>query len=427
MASISRESNGRRTIQFIAGDGRRRSIRLGKVSQRIAEETRVKVEALSAAAVAGLSWDAETAKWVAGLLPVLADKLAAVGLIPKRRERHAHRLGDFLAAYIGRRTDVKPSTHRNLKICMARLTEFFGEEKNLQDINSGDADDFLVFLRERYANGTAGRTVRRAKQFFRAAVRKRLILENPFADVKPPSEVNESREFFVSLEAAYKVLDACPDAEWRLLFALSRFGGMRCPSEHLALKWTDVNWETDRFRVTSPKTAHHEGKGERLVPIFPELRPYLEEAFDLAPEGTVHVINRYRDTNSNLRTQLNRIIRRAGMDPWPKLWQNQRSTRETELAEDWPLHVVCDWLGNSPRIANKHYLQTTEEHFQRAAKSGALSVENALHNPVQQPAATSRMVSHSDDNTLQTCDLMRNDSTECETMPEGGTPRVGLE
>ena len=34
MASITRESNGRRTIQFVCGDGKRRSIRLGKVSQR---------------------------------------------------------------------------------------------------------------------------------------------------------------------------------------------------------------------------------------------------------------------------------------------------------------------------------------------------------------------------------------------------------
>jgi hypothetical protein len=53
MASISREPNGRKTIQFVAGDGRRRSIRLGKVSQRIAEEIKVRVEALLAAAVSG--------------------------------------------------------------------------------------------------------------------------------------------------------------------------------------------------------------------------------------------------------------------------------------------------------------------------------------------------------------------------------------
>ena len=34
-------------------------------------------------------------------------------------------------------------------------------------------------------------------------------------------------------------------------------------------------------------------------------------------------------------------------------------------------------MGNSPKVAQKHYLQVTEEHF-----------EKAVQNPVQQPAAT---------------------------------------
>ena len=50
----------------------------------------------------------------------------------------------------------------------------------------------------------------------------------------------------------------------------------------------------------------------RIVPIFPELRPYLLEAFEQAEVGAEYVIARYRTTNINLRTQLNRIISRAG-------------------------------------------------------------------------------------------------------------------
>ena len=68
----------------------------------------------------------------------------------------------------------------------------------------------------------------------------------------------------------------------------------------------------------------------------------------------------------NLRTQLLRIIAKAGLTPWPKLFQNLRSTRETELAENNPLHVVVAWLGNSQLIAAKHYLQVTDEHFTQA-------------------------------------------------------------
>jgi integrase len=53
--------------------------------------------------------------------------------------------------------------------------------------------------------------------------------------------------------------------------------GIRCPSELLPLTWNDVNWERDRFLVHSPKTEHYEGGAERWMPIFPELRPYLED------------------------------------------------------------------------------------------------------------------------------------------------------
>lgn len=99
----------------------------------------------------------------------------------------------------------------------------------------------MIWLKGRYANGTAGRAANRAKEFFRAAVRRKLISESPFADAKAPRQVNEARKFYVTLDVAHNVLDACSDAEWRLRFALSRFGGLRCPSGHLVLSWTDVD------------------------------------------------------------------------------------------------------------------------------------------------------------------------------------------
>jgi len=160
----------------------------------------------------------------------------------------------------------------------------------------------------------------------------------------------------------------------------------RCPSEHLALTWGDVDWEAGRIRVRSPKTEHHEGKSERVMPLFAELRPYLAAvrdellAGDFDPKHTPMskqpVITRYRDTNANLRTQLQKIIRRAGLKPWPKLFQNLRATRATELADQYPAHVAADWLGHSTTIADKHYRQTTAEHFAKA-------IGEAVQNPVQ--------------------------------------------
>ncbi len=44
MASIAREKNGNRRILFVAPDGKRPTIRLGKVSLRAAEAVKFRVE-----------------------------------------------------------------------------------------------------------------------------------------------------------------------------------------------------------------------------------------------------------------------------------------------------------------------------------------------------------------------------------------------
>jgi hypothetical protein len=36
--------------------------------------------------------------------------------------------------------------------------------------------------------------------------------------------------------------------------------------------------------------------------------------------------------------------------------------------KEFPVHVVCAWLGNTPRVALKHYAQVTDEDFQKATR-----------------------------------------------------------
>ena len=70
--------------------------------------------------------------------------------------------------------------------------------------------------------------------------------------------------------------------------------------------------------------------------------------------------------DKNLGTTFKKIIARAGVDVWPKPFQKLRSSRQTELEQDYPTYVVCKWLGNTPMVANKHYLTVTENHFVEA-------------------------------------------------------------
>ena len=157
---------------------------------------------------------------------------------------------------------------------------------------------------------------------------------------------------------------------------------MKTLDDLLAAAAADLQHAVERV----PTASRFEGRDSRVIPLFPELSEPLEALWELAEAGTVHVINRYRSTNANLRTQLLRIIGRAGLKSWPKLFQNLRSSRETELAETLPLHVVCSWLGNTALVAAKHYLPLTDDHFAQA-----VSATCALQNPVQQTAVMPRI------------------------------------
>ncbi len=198
-----------------------------------------------------------------------------------------------------------------------------------------------------------------------------MIAENPFSELKGISaKANKEKLFFVTREMATKVLDECPNNERRLIFALARYGGLRCPSELVGLRWRDVDWAGQRLTIHAPKTEHHDGGGVRVIPIFTEMREYLDQAWEDADDGAQFVIANpvYRDPKANLRTHFIRIVKRAGVEPWPKLFQNLRSTRETELAENYPLHVACAWIGNTKTVAIKHYLQVTDSHFAKATE-----------------------------------------------------------
>lgn len=158
----------------------------------------------------------------------------------------------------------------------------------------------------------------------------------------------------------------------RLLLALSRWAGLRTPSEQRVLTWADIDWENSRFNVNSPKT------GPRLVPIFHELMPYLRERFEAAIDGDVLVLpSMEKHGDSAFSKRIERTVEKLGLERWPRTFHNLRSSRQTELTERFPSHVVAAWLGNSVQTADKHDLKVLSSHF-----------EQAMQNPMQQVPAT---------------------------------------
>lgn len=387
------------SIRFTDADGKPRKMATDLSNEKKARDILSHVEALLDAEKSGRRLDSLTAEWLTRIGPALSKRLANAGLIELRDgSSDSTTLGVFVAGFIKARTDVKAGTSMIYSHAQRNLLNFFGTDRALDSINAGDADEFSIWLRRRKPDGeglaeaTARRRIKTAKQFFRTAIRKGLVEKNPFDGLGGVIKSNKARMHFVTREDANAVLEACPDNEWRLIFALSRFGGLRTPSEHNGLRWSDVDWARGRFLVHSPKTERHEGGESRSVPIFPELRPHLEKAFEEATEGAEFVLSRYRH-QANLRTRFRKIVKRACLKPWPKLFHNLRSTRQTELSKDFAVHLVCYWLGNKAAIAQEHYLQITDADFARASASygseiGTSFGTSGFGNPMQ-GAATS--------------------------------------
>lgn len=378
MSSVYKQGN---SYVLQVGVGRLRQVRrLGDLTRDGANTVEHHVEQIERSRKAAVSLPAATATWLGEITDDLHEKLAALGLVaPRSRPDNGGiptTIGRLWDDFFVRRPDLKKWTRSNLEQTKLRCVEFF-KLKPAAAITQGDAKDFRRWLVEKkYSPATVSGFVNKTRQLFNDAIDHGLLNANPFRKVGGGSQVNEERRFFVSREAVERVMNKAPNDDWKLLIALGRYGGLRIPSEVVGLKISDIDLERGRITIASPKTEK-QGKSKRVIPLWPELRPLIENVLKKASPNQTRLLP-FILPGYNPHTQFVRLIERAGLNPWPKVWQNLRSTRETELLKDFPIHVVCGWIGNTERIARRHYLQTTEADFdkavgvQRAARSAAI-------------------------------------------------------
>lgn len=424
MASIGWEGK-RARILFRDSAGKQQTLRLGECQKPEARTALAAVGHLVIAKRHNGVPHPDAVRWLDGIDDVLYSRVVALGLCQPRADAAVVTLGGLLAAFFAG-VDVKPATLVRMRQAEAALVGHFTKERDVATIGEADADEWRAGLvKAGYAPATISRTVLYARQVFRWGMRRGMTSGNPFAELKAGSQTNTARSVFVSRESIAKVIDAAPDAEWRLLIALSRYAGLRVPSEALALRWSDVDWEHNRLTVRSPKTEHHEGKGERIIPLFPEIREHLQAVFDAAPVGSVNVIGRYRK-GANLNPHFRRIIKRAGLAPWDRTWHNLRASRQTELAATFPLGTACAWMGNTKAIAAGHYLQVTDADWARATDTS-----EAASSPATNPATQARPSGPSASEPKTQNPQNQHDLVEvgvpCETVESGPMGSPGLE
>ncbi|TVQ63030.1 MAG: hypothetical protein EA378_03065 [Phycisphaerales bacterium] len=367
MASITTRPGGSRFISFVAPGGERRHITLGQVQKRYAEAVKVRVEDLASAAIHGHPPTDDTARWVKSIDERLYEKLAAVALLPNRED---DTLGGAITAYIEAREDeLKPESLRKLRQTEAKLLAFFDAGTPLRKLTGADAAAWRKSLKDLGLSEAAIKThCGNAKSLLADAVRRKLIEDNPFAELKSgPTASGYTR--YVTPEEIEAVIDACPDAEWRLLFGLARYAGLRIPSESHGLTWADVDFDRARLTVRSPKTERYAGHERRVVPITPRLMALIQDRFETAPEGEAPLV--MVGSSGAVVRRVRKLCAKAEVEPWDRLWQTLRSSCEKQWAMHFPQYAVSKWIGHSIVVSGRHYANAVpDELYERARSQG---------------------------------------------------------
>ena len=375
MASISADKNGTLRSQFSGADNRRKTLRLGKCSKRDAEIVRARVELLLAAQLLGTSPEPDTLRWLANTHPKLRDRLVRVGLVvgvsvPRATKKIT--LHTFINDYIAERSkSVKPSTRLTWQVASDSIFRALGKDLSIHHVNAAHAQKWIDTMR---GDGLKPTTIHKrlqfGKQFLNHAVAAKVIAINPWSSVKMarPKVVSNVEVERSTIDRLMLVMDQ----RWRSIVALARYGGMRCPSEVLSIRWEQIDWEESSMTVPSPKTEHISGGASRTCPLFRELRavlePYRKNSGFIVDADDLRAKASGLDgwATANLRSGLIDYMKRAGVTPWARLFHSMRASRQTELEKDFGLAAACAWLGNTQSVAKQHYLLVTSEAWKKA-------------------------------------------------------------
>ena len=201
-------------------------------------------------------WRMKRCKWLCGVDDVLHGKLADKALVQPRSATTDSTLGPFIDRYVERRTDVKPASKEVWRQGKLGLIEFFGAERRIATITPGMADDYkqklIATMKKSRAQNPATKSHRRKTMLASMTVRKRL----QFAKMIFRAAVRHQADRFESVRRRWHRRRRCPIGSGSSrrtkpkscsrpvrrakiggsIIALSRYGGMRCPSEVLSLK-----------------------------------------------------------------------------------------------------------------------------------------------------------------------------------------------
>ncbi len=371
--------NGRQHV-FFSYRGKRYTCRLGLVSVADAEEFRAKLDLLIKTRNLSQMLAPELSAWERGLSDPPRGTLVTAGLVEANIRRSIEDLITADEKQWKARGNKRSTLEAHQPVWRNLRTHF--KKKDIRRLTPDDADEFRLYLTERgringgkLAKGTVTKRCKTAREIFEIAVRKKWIEENPFGQRPQKTPRDTSRDVYVSGKTIEKLIAGSGDPEFRLLLAMARYFGLRGISEIHALEWSWVDWAANTISILAPKTEHHDGQGWRQVPIFPEVAPHLDAAWEAAHKGQKLIFPNQQSTNAAITGKIHRLCHRLGIPTWPRMFVNLRASCERDLLRQHPIDDVTAWLGHSAATALTHYSRVVKDQS-TASVASALRAEN---------------------------------------------------
>ena len=389
----NKQKNKSMRCQIAGVDGKRRNFKFDVSRKDTLEGYKKKLKGLVLAKRLG-DIPTQDMNWIADQDDAMKMRLAKLGVIDSEELMPKKALCPTIQAMCNVIVDLKTNAGSKRKMIDVRnkLVAFFGVEKRLDEVTALDAQRFCFYLTDKEhgcglePHSTARRHNGYCVEIWQAAIRDKILEDNPFVQkaIKTNVKTNKDRHFYITPDISRRMYAVINNDEYKLRFVLMRYAGLRSPSEINALKWSDIDFEKSEMTVRSPKTQHHDDRGIRRLPIFPEVRDELNKAWDKLAFGSDEEYVVPRISNHTLRKHVLRWIGTIGVDVWPQLLINFRRSARTEKANEYAAHILNAWFGHSEEVS-QDYLMDMEDNRIRAAEK-----QSALSNTTATPERTSQ-------------------------------------
>jgi integrase len=211
-------------------------------------------------------------------------------------------------------------------------------------------------------------------------VKWRLLLLNPATGVQLPRQARPEMRVMTP-EAVRRFLQQALMTRHGVVFALAVTTGMR-PSEYLALRWADINWERGTVTVTRTLEKGREGwkfadtkraRSRRVIKLQSWVAAVLRSSTGKHAKhrcaGQMFKTISGQPINSDyLARQFKRILRQAGL-PRMRLYDLRHTAATLALAAGVPAKVVSEQLGHATSAFTLDVYSHVLPHMQEEAAS----------------------------------------------------------